>query len=422
MTDQSDCRLLNVAVLGTGLRGSMYADYFLQNPGVGKVVAAADPNKERLNSFSDKHGIVEENRFETYQRFFEQPKTCDAVLVCTMDRMHYEAVMMALEKGYQVFVEKPMSPDPQETLSMARKADETGRVLMVGHVLRYTPFFYKLKSLIETNKIGKIVSIDLIENVGNIHYSHSFVRGNWANTSRSSFMLLSKSCHDIDILHWLVDKPCVQVSSFGSLSHFTEKNAPQGSTSRCTDGCEVERTCPYSARKIYLESDTWHRAITHSSKKVDRLKAIQEGPYGRCVYRCDNDVVDHQVMIMEYEEGITTSFSMVALTKEIERTIKIFGTEGEIRGNMGENQIEVLRWDSDVETIKTKTNGSGHGGGDHLLIEDFVIQVKEGNAGGGRTHAHASAESHLITFAGEEARLSGQVIDMEQFIFELQHK
>lgn len=421
MPEGYERQIASVAVLGAGLRGAMYADYFLENPGIGKVIAVAEPNTERLTTFAEKHQISEQYRFDTFQAFFKLPKMCDAVLICTMDRLHYEAAMMALEKGYHVFVEKPMSPDPRETLVMANKADETGRVLMVGHVLRYTPFFYKLKTLLHSGTIGKIVSLDLIENVEHIHYSHSFVRGNWGNSERSSFMLLSKSCHDIDIIHWLINQPCVRVSSFGSLMHFKEENAPLGSTVRCLDGCAVERSCPFSARKVYIENNTWYKAITPSGKKEDRLKAIEEGPYGRCVYRCDNDVVDHQVVAMEFEGGVTANFSMVALTQDNTRTIKIFGTEGQIRGHMGRNEIQIARWDGNVETIQPKSNGSGHGGGDHLLIEDFIIQIKNDNPDGGRTCARNSAESHLITFAAEEARIRGQIIHLQQYIDELEN-
>ena len=413
-------RIPTLAVLGAGLRGNIYAEYFLENPGVGTVTAVAEPDAERLNAFAEKHGIPEQGRFLACEEFLSKPKMCDAVLICTQDRQHYDAVMSALEKGYHVFVEKPMSPDPRETLAMAKKAEEKGLLLIVGHVLRYTPFFHKLKTLIDDGKIGEVVSLDLIENVEHIHYSHSFVRGNWGNSGRSSFMLLSKSCHDIDIIHWLIGHSCLKVSSFGSLKHFTSENAPAGSTERCLDGCAVERTCPYSARKIYVERDSWYyRAITNSDRKEDRLKAIAEGPYGRCVYRCDNDVVDHQVVAMEFEDGITASFSMVGLTHDNTRTIKIFGTKGQIRGHMSKNEIEIANWDGEIEIIRPKTNRSGHGGGDHLIMEEFAQLLQTGDTSGGRTSGRKSADSHLIAFAAEASRVRGQTVSLQEYIGEL---
>lgn len=407
---------IKVAIIGAGSRGLGYADYFRSNPAAGTVVAVAEPNRERTDLIAGLHQIPAEQCYDSFEAFFAQPKMCDAVMICTMDRLHYEPTMLALEKGYHVMVEKPMSPEPEEVLAMAKKADETGNILMVGHVLRYSPFFHKLKSVVESGVIGKLVSVDLIENVGNIHYSHSYVRGNWGNSKKSTFMLLSKSCHDIDILHWLVDQPCKRVASFGSLMHFHEGQAPEGSTGRCLDGCAVERTCAYSANRIYVERGEWLWQVTLSDRKEERLKAIQDGPYGRCVYRCDNDIVDHQVVSMEFENGVTASFSMMAFTTEGYRTIKLFGTNGQIRGHMEKNEIEISTFDGEVEVIKPMTRPGGHFGADPLLVEDFVIQVRKGMQGKGRTNASASAESHLITFAAEEARLKGQVVELDRYV------
>ncbi|MFD0960928.1 Gfo/Idh/MocA family protein [Paenibacillus chungangensis] len=415
-------RGITVAVIGAGSRGVGYARYFLSNPVAGKVVAVADPDSERLKKLSDQHFVHEVHRYANYQAFFEQPKMCDAVLICTMDQQHYEPTMMALEKGYHVMVEKPMSPDPIETLDMSRQADNVGKILMVGHVLRYSPFFYKIKSLLHSGAIGDVISIDLIENVGHIHYSHSFVRGNWGNSRRSSFMLMSKSCHDIDILHWLIDKPCVKVSSFGSLMHFNSNNAPEGSTANCFDGCIVERSCPYSANRIYVERGEWLWQVTQSERKEDRIRALQEGPYGRCVYRCDNDVVDHQVVSMEFETGITASFTMIAFTTEEYRTIKVFGTKGQLRSHMGKNEIVVSTFNGDVEKFNPATHAGGHFGADPLLVEDFVTQVNSGHVTGGRTHAKTSADSHLITFAAEQARLQGEVVEMAEYVSNLSNR
>lgn len=412
---------ITVAVIGTGLRGFDYSEYLLKNPHAGTIVAAVDPNPERLHSFSTKHSIPEDKRFDTFVSFFEKPKMCDAVLICTQDRMHYLPTMRALEMGYHVFVEKPMSHDLREVLAMAQKADQAGRVLMVGHVLRYTPFFEKMKAILNNGSIGKIVSIDLIENVSHLLYTHSFVRGNWNNSESSNFMLLAKSCHDIDILHWLINKSCERVSSFGTLSYFTASNAPEGSTERCTDGCKVERTCPFSAIRTYVENNdypyTYHQAnIVDSIRKEDKLKAIKEGPYGRCVYHCDNNVVDHQVVSMEFEEGITANFSMVGLSQDQGRTIKIFGTAGQIRGHSEKNEIEILRYNGESEIVRPRISSSAHGGGDDLLVEDFLLQVKSGNTRGGRTTAATSANSHITTFAAEEARLCRKVVEIKDFI------
>lgn len=408
-------RTPTVAVLGAGARGNAYSSYLLSNPHAGRIIAVADADAERLERFGELHRVPRHLRFSDYEQFLQQPKMTDAVLICLQDKLHYEATIAALEKGYHVMVEKPMSPEPLETLHMAEKAEEAGRVLTVCHVLRHTPFFEKIKQLIRQNAIGDVVSIDLIENVEHIHYSHSYVRGNWSNSSQASTMLLSKSCHDIDIVHWLVDKTCTRVSSFGSQYYFNAGFAPQGATKRCTDGCAVERSCPFSAIRVYVENDSWYSYITNSSDKASRMTAIRQGPYGRCVYYSDNDVVDHQVVLMEFEKGVTASFTMNAFTKENTRTIKVFGTHGQIRGHMSKNEIEVSNWAGETELIKPRTSASGHGGGDHRLMQDFLAQLGSDHPVEGRTGARASAESHLIAFAAEESRLKGTIVDLSQY-------
>jgi len=405
-----------IAILGTGDRGKVYANYILKNPNMAVIVALADTNQSRLEECAAKYGVAQEGMFASYQAFLQQPKMCDAVVVSLQDSLHYAAAMAALERGYHVLVEKPMSMHPHEILQMEQKSAETGHLLMVCHVLRYTPFFEKIKFLLDTQQIGQIMSIDLIENIGNIHFSHSYVRGNWSNEQRASSALMSKSCHDIDILHWLIDKPCRQVASFGSLTYFNSQNAPVGSTDRCLDGCAVERNCVYSANTIYVETDGWHRAIMTTDDKEVRMKAIQEGPYGRCVYKCDNNVMDHQVVLLDFEGGATASFSMMAFTQEGGRTIKVFGTEGQLRGHMEKNEIEVSLFNGETEIFKPRNAHSGHFGGDYFIMEDFLTQVKKGNARGGRTGAKVSAESHLITLAAEQARRENRVVSLQSFI------
>lgn len=406
---------IEIAILGTGGRGNNYSEYLLKNPTAGKIIAAADTDPERLANFAAKFGVPESGLFSSYQDFLKQPGCCDAVVICLQDSLHFDAVMAALDKGYHVLLEKPMSYNPEEIMQMTEKAEEAGVVMMICHVLRYTPFFETLKSLLSSGKAGEIVSINLIEHVGNIHFSHSFVRGNWGNSERAGSILMSKSCHDVDILRWLVDKPCTRVSSFGSLTHFHPGQAPEGSTARCTDGCAVERSCVYSAKRIYLEQNFWHKILMIPDDKAARLKAIQEGPYGRCVYQCDNDVADHQTVMMEYEEGITATFTLIGLSREGGRTIEVYCTEGQIRGNVDNNEIKIAYFNGDVETIVPREVSSGHGGGDDQIMEDFLIQVRNNNSKGGRTSARVSAESHMIALAAEQARLQGKVISLNDF-------
>ncbi|WP_274362100.1 Gfo/Idh/MocA family protein [Paenibacillus thermotolerans] len=411
--------VVKVALIGAGLRGQGYTEYALEHPDEMQVVAVADPNENRIRKMAERHGLDESMLFADWRELLAGPKLADAVLLCTQDKMHFEPTMKALDAGYHVLLEKPMSPDPKQCIEMGDKAKELGLVFSICHVLRYTPFFGTLKRLLDEGAIGRLMSIQHNENVGYWHQAHSFVRGNWRNSQESSPMILAKSCHDMDILLWLAGADCVSVSSFGSLSHFRAGNAPEGAPQRCTDGCPAADTCLYYAPDVYLSEDPgWlAEAISDDPSYEARLKALQEGPYGRCVYRCDNDVVDHQVVNLEFANEVTAAFTMTAFTNEISRTLKLMGTEGEIRASMENNEIELIRFGAgkrEIIPLDGKAD-SGHGGGDGGIISDFVRTVREGGKGKMLTAAEHSVQSHLMAFAAEQARVNKNVIHLSEF-------
>ncbi len=322
-----------------------------------------------------------------------------------------------MERGYDVLLEKPIG-SLEETVDIGNIAERTGRKLIVCHVLRYTPFFIKIKEVIDSGVLGDIAAITHNENVGYYHAAHSYVRGNWRKTEESSPMLLAKSCHDIDILLWLVSDRCKRVSSFGSRMHFREENAPRGSAKRCVD-CEVRNTCPYDALKIYMDEENtgWPvNVITDDFSKEGRLRALREGPYGRCVYRCDNDVVDHQAVLMEFEKGSTVAFHMNAFTHDISRTIRVNGTRGELIGNMEESSL--IHYDflskeqTKIEIERIVANDYGHGGGDYGLMKAVVRYLQDQISNPISSGVHSAVESHLVTFAAEQARLSCDVVEL----------
>jgi len=411
---------ITVALIGAGLRGVNYLEYALQHPEELQVVAVAEPIVERRESFKLKHGLEDNQCFESWDDFFAAPKLADAVLICTQDKQHFDPTIKALEAGYHVLLEKPMSPDAKECVLMGDMALRYNRVFSICHVLRYTHFFSTIKNILDNGIIGKLMSITHNENVGYWHQAHSFVRGNWRRKEESSPMILAKSCHDLDILLWLADSDCVRVSSFGSLSHFTSSQAPEGAPKRCLDGCPVSDECLYYAPKQYLTSDiNWPTSAISDDLSYDaRYKALQEGPYGRCVYHCDNDVVDHQVVNLEFANSITAAFTMSAFTKDVSRTIKLMGTLGEIRGAMEKNEIEIIYFASGkVEKVSLEDMGGhvGHGGGDMGLIKDFLRLVREDGESQGLTSAEKSVQSHLMAFAAEQSRIEGTVIDLASF-------
>lgn len=291
--------MIEAALLGAGGRGMFaYASYALKRPNEIKFVAVAEPNEERREMFARLHDIPKERVFSSWNELLDQPQLCRALLICTQDDDHYAPSMKALDVGYDIMLEKPMANNPVESLAIAEKAERLGRTLTVCHTMRYSTYYRKLKELADSCAIGKIMSIQWTENVGYWHQAHSFVRGNWRRSDETSPMILAKCCHDMDMIQHIVGAECTQISSFGSLSFFKEENAPEGSTERCVDGCKVEHECPFSAIKWYYnEKDEWPQNIVSLDNSLEaRWKALEEGPYGRCVFRCDNNVVDHQVV------------------------------------------------------------------------------------------------------------------------------
>ena len=406
-------KTLTAVVLGAGSRGRVYSEYAKKYPQELRIVAVAEPREDRRNLLADELGVPEECRFSCWQDALNRERMADCVLVCTLDDDHIEPAMRAMELGYDVLLEKPMSNSEDECRRIAEAADRTGRVLAVCHVLRYTPFYMTLKDLIDRGEIGQVTAVNQIENVGYWHQAHSFVRGNWRNTAETSPMLLQKSCHDMDILLWLVGRDCQRVQSFGSLRHFTPENAPEGAPARCTDGCPHAETCPYYAPRLYMDMSRtgWPvDVITTDLSEAGRRRALEEGPYGRCVYRCDNDVVDRQVVNLEFEGGAVATFTMTAFSADFSRQLKIFGTAGQITADMGTGQIVLHRFGQEKKTIPVDTASSGHGGGDYGILGDFLHILRHG--GESRTSAKVSLQSHLICFAAERSRKEHIVVEL----------
>lgn len=404
-------KTLTAVLLGAGSRGRyIYGPYAEKFPNELKFVAVAEPDDERRQRFAEIHQIAEEHVYNSWEKAFEQGKIADVMIICTLDRMHYIPAMKALELGYHVMLEKPMSPNVRECIELEQASLKHKRLLVVTHVLRYSPFWSGIKKCVEDGELGAIGTIQLTENVGYHHMVHSYVRGNWRNSEETSPMILAKSCHDLDLISWLMDEPCTAVSSFGSLLHFKPENAPEGSTDRCIDGCEVERECAFSAIKMYLQqpADQWARYMTHDLSREGIIRALKEGPFGRCVYRCDNNVVDHQVVNMEFASGANANFIMSGLTKSGTRRVQIMGTQGEIIGDMDKGSFTLYRYATGEEIeIKCSVQEDGHGGGDERMVSSFLKNVHQfdRNPSQGLTSATASLQSHLIAFASERSRL-----------------
>ena len=424
--------MITIAICGCGNRGlTAYTQYQFDHPDRMKVTAGADIRPERLGLLRKMYDVPADMCFHSDEELLAQPKLADAMLISTPDRLHVKEALAALEKGYDLLLEKPISPDPAECLALYRKAAGNGRKVVVCHVLRYTPFYSAIGRLVHEGALGQVLTIDMTENVGYWHYCHSFVRGNWRNSQLSSPMILQKCCHDMDLLNWLAGGRCLSVQSFGRQSFFNSGHAPEGCSDRCLT-CRYSDTCLYSAKVQYIldpvrgvkaAGNSWPvNVVADEPMEESVLTALRDGPYGRCVFACDNDVVDHQTLSLQFENDLFATFTMSAFSEKIDRTIKITGTKGELYGALSANAVTLQRFGQPAEQIDLEVLGGheGHGGGDLGLAADFTDLLEKG--GGSRTSIEASMESHMIAFAAEESRKrDGELIRMEDFMKKYQY-
>ena len=415
-------------LIGAGARGQIYARYAQEHPEELRIMAVAEPKADRRALMCRAYGIPADRAFSNWEDLLARPQMADAALICTLDDMHTEPTLAALKQGYHVLLEKPMSNSETECRAIAAAAEEAQRVLSVCHVLRYTKFYGTLYELLRGGAIGRIESLDAVENVAYWHYAHSYVRGNWRRAEESSPMILAKSCHDMDIIRWLMGVPCESVSSYGSLDWFRAENAPDGSADRCLSGCACKEGCPYDAEKIYIfndksgirsGNDEWPCSVLVNKPTEEKLyDALRTGPYGRCVYRCDNDVVDHQVVSMRFAGGATATFTMSAFTAKCYRSIKVMGTMGEIEGDMDANVLYLRKFGQPEQVLDLGTipdRFAGHGGGDALMM-DYVCELIAAGGAEGLTSVDASVESHVMALAAEHSRThGGSAVELAEF-------
>lgn len=418
-----------VILIGAGMRGKTYTDQMARFPDKFKVVGVAEPVDNRREYIKEKHNCDEKNCFSEWQDILSVPKFADIAVISTMDRLHFEPAMKALEMGYDLLLEKPIAPTAEECGEIYKQAKKYGRKIMVCHVLRFTPFYMQLKKIIDSGKLGKIMSVEHIEQVGIIHQSHSFVRGNWGNSNRSTFMLLQKCCHDLDIIQWLINDECSKISSFGSLSYFVRDNAPENSPERCIDGCPESESCPFNSVKLYYDdkNNSWFRTVATknvSPTDEDVLEALKTTQYGKCVFKCDNDVVDHQVVSMEFKNNATATITMSAFTKG-GRATHVMGTKGELHAVMNNpvgTQFDFYDFktkeksyiDSDI-SVSGDSIVSGHGGGDQGIVCALYDYLTGAIGSEDVSEIGISCSNHLLVFASEHSRLNGEVIIVDDF-------
>ncbi|TZF82525.1 Gfo/Idh/MocA family oxidoreductase [Pedobacter sp. BS3] len=399
--------------LGAGSRGNVYGGFALRFPDQLDIIGVAEPIKIRNDRYAAKHKIADENRFDTWEQVFTRPKFADAIIISTPDKLHYAPCMKALAMGYDILLEKPIAPTEKECRDILALAKKTGRIVAVCHVLRYSPYFVKMKELVAKGAIGEVISVQHLEPIEYTHMAHSYVRGNWHNSKETSPIILAKSCHDLDIIKWVINKPCKEISAMGDLKWFRKENAPEGSTARCTDGCKVERECPYSAIRAYKDkrSRLYVFDLPDDKSKWDEaiLEKLRTTNYGRCVYRMDNDQPDHYITNIRFADNVTASFSMEAFTDSGGRRTRIMGSTGDMVGDMQELVVNDFKTGKSIKLVPKAEDvddykNSGHGGGDWLLARDFVQAVAHQNPQLLTSTIDESIESHIMGFMAEESR------------------
>ncbi|GIO84225.1 oxidoreductase [Paenibacillus faecis] len=419
---------VTAVIVGAGQRSLIYAGYAERYPRELRIVGVVEPNPERRRLTMERFGIPGENAMASVTELCERPKLADAAINGTMDELHLETTLPLLQHGYDVLLEKPIGVNEEETLRLQDAARRSGRTVMICHVLRYSPFYQAVKERIAAGSIGEIVNIQAAEHVSYHHMAVSFIRGKWNSEEKcKSSMLMQKCCHDLDLIAWLAGgaRP-VKVGSFGSLMQFRPERAPEGAGTRCLADCPIERDCPYSARKHYIDQDRWgmyvwennHLGATMSrEEKLASLRA--DNPYGRCVWRCDNDVVDHQSVIIEFDNQATASLNMVGATSRPCRTLHVTGTKGEIQGVLEDGYFVLRHPDPRAgreyaeEKITVDVANDSHGGGDLRLVQDFVRTLRGERPSISSTSLDQSIYGYVIGYAAEQSRKSGKTVDLD---------
>ncbi len=406
---------MKCVLIGAGSRGMLYAQWACEH-GV-DIIAIAEPRRERLIRAGEVLQIPPERRFSSAEALFSCPKMADTAIIASLDRAHFGHVMQALDRGYDILLEKPISPSAWECVEVERRALALGRKVTVCHVMRYHALISAIRQILDSGELGRVVNIKHTENVGNWHMAHSFVRGNWHSSSETAPIILAKSCHDMDLLLWFTGAHCKRICAFGSLEYFRAEKAPEGSAERCCD-CALGETCRFDAMQVYRPTlGRWPSDMVCLEQTEAALEeALRTSPYGRCVYRCDNDVCDHMSVAMEFDTGVTATFTLNGHSDRMYRQFHIMCTDGEIEADDRTNNLTIRRFPRNatepeqVEVRHIETSDIGHGGSDLVMMEDFFLR-----GGADRSSVSLSVESHLMALAAEESRLTGCVVDLAEF-------
>lgn len=416
---------LTLAGCGCGSRTRTYMSLAAEMPDKYRIVAGADLVPARVEAVRAISGNPDFQGYASFDELLARPRMADVLIIGTQDADHYEPARRAMELGYHLLLEKPAATTLEHVLELERVAVARQRRVLLGFVLRYTRFYRTVRSIIGSGKLGDVVSFNLNEGVGAWHQAHSFVRGHWSRSADSTPMILAKCSHDLDLMVWLFGARCEAVNSFGRLSHFHPGNAPAGAPARCTDGCPAGAACAYNAALYTGRHKGWLSMVMDGWKTATDeqiLDWLRKSPWGRCAYRCDNDVPDHQVLAMEFEGGMTGTFTMTAFDEG--RHLEIHGTKAVLKGGeslrkLTGSDLAILPHDgSEIERINTRVDDGkgyqGHGGGDQGLMEALHEEMSRPDSAAMTSSIQQSMESHYMGFAAEISRREKRAVRLDE--------
>lgn len=426
---------LTVAALGCGARTQTYVSLMARYyPHQFSLVAAADPQAERAGAIQQLAGTPRGFRsFGSFQELLAEERLADMAIIGTQDADHHEAALAAMEKGYDLLLEKPVATTREDVLSLADTAERRGRRVMVCHVLRFAPLYQTIRAVVDSGELGEIRSANATEGVGPWHFAHSYVRGHWNRSTSSSPLILAKSCHDLDILSWIMGDPCVSVSSAGCRSFFSRERCPPGAPDRCTRGCPHGEHCLYNAERYTDRESRWLSLVwdgdgpmpqPHGAARREKIRQwLTHSPWGRCVWQCDNDQPDHQTAQFQFSRGQTATFTVTAFATG--RTLELYGTAGTLRA--GDDAVEITSHHTgETRTVPLYAGDSPalevhpagvvpgeyreHGGGDFGLISRLYEEITAADPSAMTTGIAGAVESHRMAFAAEESRRTGRTV------------
>ncbi len=407
--------MIRAVIVGAGARGNRVFAQLMATYQTGfEIAGVVEPDRSRRESFCATYGVPAERAFTEVEQLLAAPRIGDIAFVCTPDPVHFKLCKALSEHGYDVLLEKPIATNLADTMALIEVEHAYRNRIIVAHVLRYAPFFQAVRQIIRSGDYGPVLHVNLTENIGHWHFAHSYVRGNWRRTEDSAPIILTKCCHDLDLLPWLLGEPAVAISSHGSLVYFNEAHAPEGATDRCVT-CPHQDICLYSATKFYVhDKPQWpyHVIAPAPDTPEVRRKSIEAGQYGRCVYRTDNDVCDHQVATIEFASGILATFGMHAHTADNTRRITVLMEKAELTGDLRRHQLQISHFTGErdrlsVEDIPLGPALDSHGGGDLQLLFALAGHLTEGTYRELITSLESSVPSHLLAFLAEESRMQG---------------